>query len=427
MFFEDFYEISNEKVVIVKVIANDNSDADFSEIESLVNVLGGEVVGYIRQKREFPDNRFFIGSGKISEIIEEIKKTGANFVIFDNNLKPSQVYNLEKVINKKIFDRSEVILEIFRKHARTKEAQLEIELARLKYIAPRLKRMWRHLEQISGRMMAGRGPGEQQIESDRRLIKKRIKKIEDEIKEITQHKEHLIENREKYLTCSILGYTNAGKTTIFNILTGLSQKTSTELFTTLDTKISMLKLKNNIPIYLVDTVGFIKEMPEHLLRAFYTTLKEAISSDILILVFDVSRENFDQQIENVEKIISELKINPEEKIYIFNKIDKVADELKLISYARKYENREPLFISALKDNIKKILIEKLSTITDKMLKTYRINIDITNGKLINFLHNYTQVVTQATNKNKLIYEVRAHPVVIKKILDDYNTEVEIIV
>ncbi len=319
-----------------------------------------------------------------------------------------------------------MILEIFREHAKTKESQLQVELARLKYITPRLKRMWRHLEQISGRIMAGRGPGEKQIESDRRLIRKRIEKIEEEINEINRHKERLIENRGKYLTCSILGYTNAGKTTIFNLLTNMSQKTSVELFTTLDTKMSLLKLPNKILLYLVDTVGFIKDMPQHLLKAFHTTLKEALASDILILVFDIARGNCNEQIESVEKIIEELQINPYEKIYIFNKIDKIQDELTLLSYMKKYEDKKPILVSAIRDDVQKILIEKLSTITDKMLKTYKICVDISNGKLINFVHNYIQILSQTINTNTITYEIKSHPVILKKLVDEYKIDVEII-
>ncbi len=429
MLYENFYNIRNKKAILVKVISEGDKREDiFSEICSLLKVLEAEVVGYINQKRGIPDNKYFIGEGKVNEIKKEIESTNADVVVFDNNLKPSQLFNLEKALNKKILDRSEVILEIFRSHAQTREAKLEIELARLKYIYPRLKRMWGHIyqEQISGRMMAGRGPGEKQLESDRRLIKKRIEKINKEINEITKHKERIIDNRNKLLTCALLGYTNAGKTTIFNSFTNLRQSTSTELFTTLDTKVSLIKLPNKLELYLIDTVGFIKDMPEHLLRAFHTTLKEAIYSDILLLVFDVSKENFDDQLISVEKTLNDLNVLAKEKVYIFNKVDKVEDELQLITLNKKYEYKNPIFISAkTQDGINKI-IQQLQLITDSLLKTYKINVDIREGKLINFIHNYTQILDENINTKTISYKIKTHPLILQKILDEYNIEAELV-
>lgn len=429
MLYENFYNIRNNKAIVVKVIPENNKNEDiFSEICSLLKVLNTEIIGYVSQRRDIPDNKYFIGEGKVSEVKKEIEVTNADIIVFDNNLKPSHVYNLEKVLNKKILDRSEVILEIFRNHAQTRESQLEIELARLKYIYPRLKRMWGHIhqEQISGRMMAGRGPGEKQLESDRRLVKQRIEKINKEIIEITQHKERIIESRSKLTTCALLGYTNAGKTTIFNAFTNLRQNTSTELFTTLDTKVSLIKLPNKLELYLIDTVGFIKDMPEHLLRAFHTTLKEAIHSDILLLVFDVSRKNFGSQITSVEKTLDDLNVSAKERIYIFNKIDKVEDELELITLNKKYEDKNPIFISAkTQDGINKIM-KKLQVITDTTLKIYEINIDITKGKLINFIHNYAQILNEQINTKTISYRIKTHPSILQKILNDYNIEVELI-
>lgn len=429
MLFEDFYELDNKKVIVVKVIFFEDKKEDlFEEIYSLLKVLGAEIVGWIAQKREEPDNKYFIGEGKVKEVKEAVETTGADIIVFDNNLKPSHVFNLEKVLNRKVMDRSEIILEIFRKHARSRESQLEIELARLKYIYPRLKSMWRHIhhEQIAGRMMAGRGPGEKQIESDRRLIKKRIEKINQQILEITKHKERIIENRTKLLTCSFLGYTNAGKTTIFNAITNLQQKTSTELFTTLDTKVSLIKLPNKLILYLTDTVGFIKDMPSHLLRAFHTTLKEAIYSDILLLIFDISRGNFEEQVTSVEKTLVDLNIFDKQKIYIFNKIDKIKDELKLIAVNEKYKDKKPIFICAkTQEGINKVL-QSLQTITEPLLKTYKINVNINDGKLINFIHNYTDILDEKVNTKMISYKIKTHPFILQKLLSDYKAEAELI-
>lgn len=302
---------------------NRQFQASFQELNRLVDTAGGEIVGESHQSIEVPNPKTFIGKGKVEEILDRVQAGGIDSVAIDDELTPTQNQNLEKTWNVKVLDRTAVILDIFAKRAHTKEGRLQVELAQLQYMQPRLKRMWSHLGQQGGGI-GMKGPGETQLEVDKRRVRERICLLRDRLDEVRAHRLLHRQKRESVPlpVFALVGYTNAGKSTLFNALTKAEVFVEDKLFATLDPTVRKLKLPGGRKILLADTVGFIRKLPHTLVEAFKATFEEVAFADGLIHVVDTSDEEVYQQIETVEKVLAELHLNHKPSIMVFNKKDR---------------------------------------------------------------------------------------------------------
>ncbi|MCD7837378.1 MAG: GTPase HflX [Clostridiales bacterium] len=313
----------------------DNStDTTLEELEALLETAGGEAVAVVLQKRDTPEARTFIGEGKVQEVKELAAANGADLIIFDNELSPAQVRVLTEEMGVQVMDRAALILDIFAKRARTSEGRLQVALAQYKYLLPRLTGMWTHLVRqnaAGGKSPIGtRGPGETQLETDRRHIRRKIQKLEDDLREVRRVRAVQRDRREKneVPVVAIVGYTNAGKSTLLNRLTGSEIPANDRLFDTLDTTTRTLEISDTCTVLISDTVGFIRKLPHHLVEAFKATLEELKYADLLLHVIDSSSEEWRAQAQVVDKLIRELGAEQTPCIRVFNKCDRYSPEIR---------------------------------------------------------------------------------------------------
>ncbi len=313
-----------EKVILVAVrtpgISEHQVKEYLDELEFLTETAGGEVVKKFTQNLTQPDNRTFVGSGKLNEIRDYIRMDEeVASVIFDDELTPSQLRNIEKILNVRILDRTNLILDIFANRARTAHAKTQVELAQYEYLLPRLTRMWTHLERQQGGI-GTRGPGEKEIETDRRIIRDTIAKLKKDLQKIDVQMATQRKNRGNMVRVALVGYTNTGKSTLMNTLSKSDVFAENKLFATLDTTVRKVVIKN-LPFLLTDTVGFIRKLPHNLVESFKSTLDEVREADLLLHVVDVSHPTFEQQIEVVNSTLREIDGKEKPTIIVFNKID----------------------------------------------------------------------------------------------------------
>ncbi len=306
-------------------------NADESSMEELADLLetaGGECVGVVFQNKDAPDPRSFIGEGKVAEVKELVEAMGADLVIVDNPLSPSQQRALSEDLKVQVLDRAALILDIFAQRARTKEGRLQVELAQYQYLLPRLLGMWTHLERQEG-AIGTRGPGETQLETDRRHIRRKIQKLREELEGVRRVRSTQRSRREKneVPVVAIVGYTNAGKSTLLNKLTGADIPANNRLFDTLDTTTRTLEISDTCTVLLSDTVGFIRKLPHHLVEAFKATLEELTYADLLLHVIDTSNPEWREQADVVERLIVELGAEQTPRIDVFNKVDRCPGEI----------------------------------------------------------------------------------------------------
>jgi GTPase len=304
------------------------------ELGLLAKTAGVAEVGRIVQRRRRPDASTFLGSGKAAEVAAAARECQAQVVVFDVDLSPGQIRNLEKILGVRVVDRTELILDIFALHAKTHQAKLQVELAQAQYLLPRLRRMWTHLsrEVGMGAAQAGvgmRGPGEKQIEIDRRILRKKIDELRAELKTIAERRKRLAQSRDPYYTVSIVGYTNAGKSTLLRRLTGADAYVADQLFATLDTQTRAWTLPGKKQVFLSDTVGFLRHLPHHLVASFYATLEEVRTADLILHVVDASHPDARLQIEAVDDVLREIEACATPRIVVLNKTDRVEDRLDL--------------------------------------------------------------------------------------------------
>ncbi len=314
----------NERTVLVGLITQKQSEAKVNEyldeLEFLAQTAGAEPEKRFIQKLEYPNPRTYVGTGKLEEIRKYVEDHEIGLVIFDDDLSSKQVLNIEKELKVKILDRTSLILDIFAKRAQTATARTQVELAQYQYLLPRLTRMWTHLERQRGGI-GMRGPGETQIETDRRIILDKISRLKEELKDIDKQKSIQRKNRGNMTRVALVGYTNVGKSTIMNLLSKSDVFAENKLFATLDTTVRKVTI-DNLPFLLSDTVGFIRKLPTHLVNSFKSTLDEVREADLLMHVVDVSHPNFEEQIEVVDKTLSEVcGAAQKPQILVFNKID----------------------------------------------------------------------------------------------------------
>ncbi len=440
-------KVEAKKAVLVGMIPHGSPLAKehyLDELSGLVKTAGCEVVGRLVQVKDQPDPATYLGKGKIEELHQLMQSTGAELAVFDNTLSPSQGKNIEAAIKSIVVDRSEVILDIFATHARTYEARLQVELAQLLYMRPRLKRMWTHLERIEGGIGSGRGPGEKQLELDRRLLDKRVSELRKKLVGVEKRRERLVASRNEQFTISLVGYTNAGKSTLMRALTGQEVYIADQLFATLDTKTRKWAIPNWGEVLLSDTVGFVRDLPHHLVASFKSTLEEALQADLLLHVVDASNLECQLQIQTVEQVLKEIGAGDKETLLVFNKVDRLpgrpetenetplaeTSEIDIPSNDRTWydilrnKHRDSISVSAATgtglDELRQAVISRLSR------NHFHVDLiaSVAEGRLPSVLAQLTSVESTTYQDSQAIYRCRLPEGVIKRLEREYDLEVQ---
>jgi len=404
-----------ERAILVAVLLPDGG-ADqvepLTELRALARTAGAEVVGEMIQKRRVPDAAAYIGRGKARELAMLVRSLNGEVVIFDNDLSPAQIRNLEQIVGVKVLDRSELILDIFATRARTHEARLQVELAQLEYTYPRLRHMWSHLERIAGGVATSgptaggigtRGPGEKQIEIDRRLVQRRKAELRRELARIDARKVREVQARSDRFNVSLVGYTNAGKSTLLNTLTGAGAFVEDKLFATLDTKTRKWDLGEGKEVLLSDTVGFVRNLPHHLIASFKATLEEAVHADLLLHVVDSAHPQALMQAEAVQKVLDELGCSDTPQILLLNKTDlpeaaeRAAMLRTLFPQALPISARTGQGLDKLTEAVLKHLLENATRIT--------IRAAAGNGKLLHMLYTHGRIHAIRFENHQMVIEV----------------------
>ncbi len=411
--------VGQERALLVKVLLGGAPlvDDPLAELAELARSAGAEVVSQVVQRRQSYHPASCVGKGKLEEIRQRADAYDANVVIFDNDLSPSQIREIEKVVARKVIDRSEVILDIFASRARTREARLQVELAQLEYTAPRLRGMWTHLERIAGAggatgagVVGGigtRGPGESQIEIDRRLVDQRITLLKRRLAEIDKRKMREVSARKDHYTVSLVGYTNAGKSTLMNALTDAQTGTADLLFATLDTLTRRWDLGNGRHVLLSDTVGFIRNLPHHLVASFRATLEEAIHADLLLHVVDAASDEADEQIAAVRDVLAELNVSDKPALLVLNKADRIEDEASLAILRNAHP--DSILLSARTGQGLARLGERVEACMRGEQRQVTLSVPVHDGKALGFLERYADVRNTRYEDGRAILDVAIAP------------------
>ena len=400
-------KVHTKRAVLVAVAdSRDSSHKEhvLEEIRGLAETAGAEVVGELVQFRNRPHPATFIGKGKIEELKLLTESTDADLILFDNSLTPAQGKRLEEETGTQVVDRSEVILDIFATHARTHEARLQVELAQLLYMRPRLTRMWTHLERIEGGIGSGRGPGEKQLETDRRLVDKRIDHLRRKLRDVERRRSRQVADRRDHLTVSLVGYTNAGKSTLMRALTESDVLVADKLFATLDTRTRKWTMPGWGDVLLSDTVGFIRNLPHHLVASFRSTLEEARHADLLLHVVDASSPEAQRQIDTVEEVLHDIGIDAVEPILVLNKIDAAAD--RSVVDVLRVSCPNSVTVSARQGTG---LDRLASAVADRLSDGYvqaRVEASAGNGRLYAFLAEHAEVSQTEYNDSRVTFDCR---------------------
>jgi GTP-binding protein HflX len=375
-----------------------------SELEELADTAGADTIFKIVQSRNRIDPAYYIGKGKAEELAQLVELNDIDLVIFDDDLTPVQVRNLENLFDREIVDRSGLILDIFALRAKTREAKTQVELAQLEYMLPRLTRAWTHLSKQYGGI-GTKGPGETQIETDRRIIRKRIGHLKNNLKKIESQRETQSSGRKNYIRVSLAGYTNAGKSTLFNLLTKSTVFAEDKLFATLDSTTRMYNLNDKQKILLSDTVGFIRKLPAHLVASFKSTLNEVREADIILHVIDMAHPFYDDHLKIVDNTLKKFGSDTKIEIKVFNKADAVKDQIKVEYILNTYKNS--VIISALKG----INISKLTKILENAAaQSYvedEVVIAIEETKLASAIHSLADVISTKYEQEHVKLKFRA--------------------
>ena len=384
-----------ESAIIVGVITPQVSRFDvrdhLNELEQLARTAGADVTDRVTQSLNSPDPSTFIGSGKVKELKRLAGERDSDLIIFDDDLSPVQVRNIEKEVDCKLLDRSGLILDIFASRAQTAAAKTQVELAQLDYLSSRLTRRWTHLSRQEGGI-GTKGPGEKQIETDRRLIDKRMAKLRDKLDKIDRQRTTQRKGREGITTVSLVGYTNAGKSTLMNALADTELLSEDRLFATLDATTRTIELDTNKEVLVSDTVGFIRKLPHRLIESFKSTLDEVRESDALVHVVDVTHRQFEEQMEVVEETLAELDCEDKPTLTVFNKIDALEDRNLLRALRREYS--DAVFVSALRgiglENLKKELL----ALVERHFVERVVYVPVTEPKVISRIHRLADVESE---------------------------------
>jgi GTPase len=381
-------------------------DEHLNELRELAKTAGAIVKNHVVQERVSPDSAYFIGKGKLDEIQELIDEHNANLIIFDDELNPAQMKNLSSVLKDiKVIDRTGLILDIFADHAQSSEAKTQVELAQLNYMLPRLTRAWQHLSrQVGG--IGTKGPGETQLETDRRLVRTRISKLKVRLKEIEKQNETRRQNRESLFSVALIGYTNAGKSTLMNALTNANVKAENKLFATLDTTIRRMQLTDAMSILISDTVGFIRKLPHQLVASFRSTLAESVNADVLLHIVDISHDHYQEQIDIVDTLLNEIGVDVTNKIIVFNKVDRINSQSEIQYIKSRFDNA--VFISAYRhiglNNLKKAILESFDT----HYVTRDIKLQFSNGGGEHLVRSFATILEKKADDNYLYLKIKYH-------------------
>jgi GTPase len=389
-----------ERAVLVGLILS-HSAADrehpLEELAGLAETARAEVVGSVTQRAKHFNAATYVGKGKAEDVRREVAATDADLVICDHDLSASQVRNLEGVLETKVIDRSELILDIFAQHARSNQSKLQVELAQLEYMMPRLIGMWSHFERPEG-AIGTRGPGETQLETDRRLVRTRIAHLKSQLMKIQRRKERQVASRTTY-TVSLVGYTNAGKSTLLNALTGSNALVADQLFATLDTKSVRWEVEKNRHAVLSDTVGFIRRLPHHLVASFHATLEEALQADLLLHVADASHPHCEEQMQSVDEVLAKMGCADRPLLTVLNKIDAVADPGDLVVLRDGHPDH--VLVSAARGDGLRDICEHVASQMSGRFAEVRVKAGLTDGKLIAFMRGHAQVVNETQDDETL--------------------------
>lgn len=381
------------------------------ELGRLVDAAGGFVVGRLTQYVRSPNPATFFGRGKIDELKQFVHDNMADIAVFDEELSPAQARNIEKVLKIRVIDRSELILDIFANRARTHQAKLQVELAQLKYKLPRLKRMWTHLDRIHSAIGA-RGPGETQIETDRRLIRVKIQQYTKKLAEMTSAQKRTIQSRKDFKV-SLVGYTNAGKSTLMRALTGTDTYIADQLFATLDTLTRKLTIKGIGTCLLSDTVGFVDKLPHHLVSSFHATLSEAKEADLLLHVVDSSDPLLIEHIQTVDKVLKEMDCEDIPQFLVANKIDQDGAQLGIHDLLKDYPDL--IRVSAIKGDGIDELIHQIGIDMSQNWKTIDVTIPFTHGSLLSKIKTSTNILQEKIDETGISFQLETSPHLIQQL------------
>ncbi|MCA0444869.1 MAG: GTPase HflX [Bacteroidetes bacterium] len=421
-----YTETQRERAILVGIITDDVTEAEvhenLDELERLADTAGAIVAGRITQNRPYAEPSTYIGKGKLEELSRLKDFQNAELVIFDEELLPRQIKNLENILKCKVLDRTGLILDIFASNAKTAESKTQVEMAQLEYLLPRLTRMWTHLSKQKGGI-GTKGPGETQIETDRRLIRIRIANLKEKLAKIQTQKFTQRKSRNELDLVTLVGYTNAGKSTLMNMLTNANVLVEDRLFATLDSTTRLTYLDSNKKILLTDTVGFIRKLPHHLVASFRSTLDEVRNADVLLHLVDLSHPNFREHIHAVEETLLELDIDSKPILIVFNKVDQVQDS-DLLHQVR-FEFPNSVLVSAYRGmNIPELKSQVLAILENGYTElTAELPQDA--SKALAYIHSVSQVTdtTYFETTVKLKFRVnKRHETSIKEMIESYHRE-----
>jgi GTP-binding protein HflX len=412
--FRQTLKVRKERAILVAAVLPRHIGDNLVELTALAESAGAVVIAGIQQKIRKIHPATYLGKGKIIQLGQRVKRDKVDVVIFDNDLSPAQIHEIEDIVKVKVLDRSELILDIFATRAKTKQARFQVELAQLEYTYPRLMRMWSHLDTLAGAggaTIAGavggigtRGPGEQQLEIDRRLVNKRITELKHQLSEIDERKLREIKGRQDFFKVCLVGYTNAGKSTLLNTLTGADVFVEDRLFATIDTRTRKWLLDRGLEILLSDTVGFVKNLPHQLVASFKATLEEAINADLLLHIVDAADEDALRQIDSVNHVLDEIGCGSKEVVVVLNKIDAVKDISQV-------ELLQTVYPQAIAISAKKGMgLEDLKVAVRNKYKgvevLLRVRSEQSNGRVQSFLRAHGDIIRENYLDSMVVIDVR---------------------
>ena len=411
-------EVAEERAILVTVLlggAGDDVSDPLAELRALSSTAGATVVGELLQRRAKPRGATYLGKGKLEELVRMVEMVKASVVIFDNELSPMQIRTIEEAVSCKVLDRSELILDIFASRAQTREARLQVEIAQLQYTAPRLRAMWSHLGQVTGGAPIGvgtRGPGEQQLEIDRRLVHKRISLLRERLAEVQSRKSREVEARtHEHFTVGLVGYTNAGKSTLFNVVTSGGALEADQLFATLNTRVEAWPLGGGSQALLSDTVGFINNLPHHLVASFRSTLEETVRAHALVIVLDVADVHAPMQYQTVLEVLEDIGARDQPRVVVLNKIDTLVDRRQRGLLAENpvpaWLEREPeaIAVSARTGEGVEALQERVRGLLRGPLREVQVEVPMSDSRLTDYLEKRTEVLDRSWTDSTCVYRV----------------------